>query len=75
MLMPALRTSIEHRRTFVRTTHLHLPKLHLRMMALRAFLVDDLLGGSDLLRNFERGEVVALTLQSGRVVSWAGGRG
>lgn len=62
MLMPTLRTSIEDRTPLIRTTHLHLAELHLRMMALRAFLIDDLLGGCDLVRNLESGEVVALAL-------------
>jgi len=73
--VPALRTSIKHRRTLISAPQLHLAELQFRMMALRTLLVGDLLRVGDGLRDLEGGEVVALALEGRGVVGAAGGCG
>lgn len=67
-LVRALRARIKDRGSLVGSTRLGLAELHLRVVALRTFFVDYLLGARNVLGYRESGEAVSLALERGRVV-------
>ena len=72
-LVGTLGARVEDRGRLVSATRLSLAELHLRVVALRASFIGDLLCVRNVLRNRRRGEAIALALKYEWVVSRAGG--
>lgn len=72
-LVGTLRARIEDRGSLISATRLGLTELHLRVVALGTFFIGNLLCARNFLRNWQRGEAIALALECGRVIGLARG--